>query len=101
MPKFSNLIACALGLTLLLAWHPSSLMAAEKTKIPPHVVSALQQANVPLNAVSILITPLAARRSKQANSPTTASDASRQCGDEPRIGHETHHHNGWLVDLGP
>jgi len=34
-------------------------MAAEKTKIPPQVVSALQQAHVPLDAVSIMITPLA------------------------------------------
>ena len=70
MPKFSNLTASALGFSLLLAGHSSSLMAAEKTKIPAHVVSALQQANVPLNAVSILITPLAPDGANKPKAPT-------------------------------
>ena len=42
-----------------MAGHPVTSMASEKTKIPPQIVSALKQANVPLDAVSILITPLA------------------------------------------
>ncbi len=60
MAKFSKLISSHLGLILLLACQPAALMASEKSKVPAPVVSALKQANVPLNAVSILITPLAA-----------------------------------------
>jgi len=60
MAKFSKLISSHLGLILLLACQPAALMASEKSKIPAPVVSALKQANVPLSAVSILITPLAA-----------------------------------------
>jgi serine-type D-Ala-D-Ala carboxypeptidase/endopeptidase (penicillin-binding protein 4) len=60
MVKFSKLISSHMGLILLLACQPAAVMASGKSKVPATVVSALKQANVPLNAVSILITPLAA-----------------------------------------
>ena len=58
-----------LGLILLLACQPVTLMASDKSKIPPQVVSALKQANVPLNTVSILITPLAAESQSTTLTP--------------------------------
>lgn len=70
MPNFSKPIFCVLGLSLLLAGHPVTLMASEKTKIPLQIVSALKQANVPLDAVSILITPLAAQNETKAQTLT-------------------------------
>ena len=70
MPNFSKPIFCVLGLSLLLAGHPVTLMASEKTKIPPQIVSALKQANVPLDAVSILITPLAAQNENRVQALT-------------------------------
>ena len=83
MPKFSKPIFCALGLTLLLVCNPLGLMAAEKTKIPSQVISALQQANVPLSAVSILITPLA------------AEGQAKQTALQPRLTHRAN------VDMNP
>lgn len=77
MAKFSKLISSHLGLILLLACQPAAVMASEKSKIPAPVVSALKQANVPLNAVSILITPLA------ADSQDTSSV-------KPRLSHRAH-----------
>lgn len=70
MPNFSKPIFCVLGLSLLLAGHPVTLMASENTKIPPQIVSALKQANVPLDAVSILITPLAAQNETKVQALT-------------------------------
>jgi D-alanyl-D-alanine carboxypeptidase/D-alanyl-D-alanine-endopeptidase (penicillin-binding protein 4) len=69
MAKFSNLMTGPLGLILLLACQPVTLMASDKSKIPPQVVSALKQANVPLNTVSILITPLAAESQSTTLTP--------------------------------
>ena len=69
MAKFSNLMTGPLGLILLLACQPVTLMASDKSKIPPQVVSALKQANVPLNNVSILITPLAAESQSTTLTP--------------------------------
>jgi serine-type D-Ala-D-Ala carboxypeptidase/endopeptidase (penicillin-binding protein 4) len=69
MAKFSNLMTGPLGLILLLACQPVTLMASDKSKIPPQVVSALKQANVPLNTVSILITPLAAESQSTTVTP--------------------------------
>ena len=60
---------------MLTIQHPA-LMAAEKTKIPPQVVSAFQQANVPLSAVSIMITPI-------ASDPTTTKPSAQK----PRLSH--------------
>lgn len=80
MPKFSKpffiALANALPIGLLVACAHLPLMAAEKTKMPPQVVSALQQANVPLSAVSIMITPIA------VDSPSTKSLTPR-----PRLSH--------------
>jgi D-alanyl-D-alanine carboxypeptidase/D-alanyl-D-alanine-endopeptidase (penicillin-binding protein 4) len=77
MVKFSKLISSQLGLILLLTCQPAAVMASDKSKIPAPVVSALKQANVPLNAVSILITPLA------ADSQDTSSV-------KPRLSHRAH-----------
>ena len=77
MAKFSKLISSHLGLILLLSCQPAAVMASDKSKIPAPVVSALKQANVPLNAVSILITPLA------ADSQDTSSV-------KPRLSHRAH-----------
>ena len=72
MPKFSKpffiALANALPIGLLVACAHLPLMAAEKTKMPPQVVSALQQANVPLSAVSIMITPLASEADDKPSS---------------------------------
>ena len=83
MPKFSTSRIFTLSLALLLVNHPLNLMAAEKNKIPPQVLSALQQANVPLSAVSILITPLATEN--QSNSTNL----------QPRLSHRAN------VDMNP
>lgn len=75
MPQFLKLLTRTLSMGLLLACLHVPSMAAEKTKIPPQVLSALQQAHVPLDSVSILITPLA------SESPTKTAPL------KPRLSH--------------
>jgi D-alanyl-D-alanine carboxypeptidase/D-alanyl-D-alanine-endopeptidase (penicillin-binding protein 4) len=74
MPQLLKSLISPLAMVLLLSCQHVLVMAAEKTKIPPQVVSALQQAHVPLDAVSIMITPL-------------ASDGPNQTPLPPRLSH--------------
>ena len=86
MPKFLKLsfnarnhaLAFPLAIGLLLACAQMPALAADKTKIPPQVLSALQQAHVPLDSVSILITPLA------SESPPQPAPL------KPRLSHRAH-----------
>lgn len=78
MLNFQFLLPCALSLPLCLAFIHVPLAAADKSSIPPSVATAFQQAQVPLNAVSILITPLA----MEAPNPASAQ--------KPRLSHRAH-----------
>ena len=73
MPQLLKSLIRPLAMGLLLACQHVPIMAAEKTKIPPQAVSALQQAHVPLDAVSIMITPLATDGPSQTTLPPRLS----------------------------